>query len=345
MKLLNYMNQGKTYIIAEMSGNHGGKIEKAIDIVHAAAEAGADCLKIQTYTADTITINCRTEPFLVRTGLWQNDYLYDLYNKAYTPWDWTQQIKNEAESLGMDFLSTPFDFSAVNFLENVGIQLYKIASFEIVDIPLIRKVAETGKPMIVSCGMASEEEIKEAVDVAKKAGNENLILLKCCSAYPTDYATMNLRTIIDMREKFDLPVGLSDHSVGTLTDIAAVALGVPVIEKHICLSREDKTVDGAFSLDRDEFKQMVLDVRNTERCLGNVQYGPSDDEMQSYAHRRSLFAVKDIRKGEAFTSENIKSIRPSGGLHTRFYDELINGKKASRDIPFGTPLSWKDVDN
>ena len=244
----------------------------------------------------------------------------------------------------MEFLSTPFDFTAVDFLENVGVGFYKIASFEIIDIPLIRKVAETGKPMIVSCGMASEDEIREAVENVNKAGNKNLILLKCCSAYPTDYATMNLRTIIDMREKFGVPVGLSDHSIGTLTDIAAVALGVPVIEKHICLSREDKTVDGAFSLDKDEFKQMVTDVRNTELSLGGINYGPSADEVQSYAHRRSLFAVKDIKCGESFTPGNIKSIRPACGLHTRYYDELIGGKKASRDIPFGTPLSWEDIE-
>lgn len=344
MKLLDYMHQKKTYIIAEMSGNHGGKIEKALEIVHAAAAAGADCLKIQTYTADTITINCHTEPFLVKTGLWENDYLYDLYTKAYTPWEWTKTIKNEAEKLGMDFLSTPFDFTAVDFLEEAGVQYYKIASFEIIDIPLVRKVAQTGKPLILSCGMASEDEIREAVETVKKTGNENLILLKCCSAYPTDYATMNLRTIIDMQEKFGLPVGLSDHSIGTLTDIAAVALGVPVIEKHICLSREDKTVDGAFSLDKDEFRQMVTDVRNTELSLGEVNYGPSTDEAQSYAHRRSLFAVKDIKAGEAFTPDNIRSIRPACGLHTRYYDELTGGMRASREIPFGTPLSWEDVE-
>ena len=343
MKLLDYLNCKKTYVIAEMSGNHGGRLEKALEIVHAAAEAGADCLKIQTYTADTITINCHTEPFLVKTGLWQNDYLYDLYMKAYTPWDWTRPIKEEAEKLGMDFLSTPFDFTAVDYLEGVGVQYYKIASFEIVDIPLVRKVAQTGKPMIVSCGMASEAEIQEAVDTVKAAGNQNLILLKCCSAYPTDYSTMNLRTIVDMREKFGVPVGLSDHSIGTLTDIAAVALGVPVIEKHICLSREDKTVDGAFSLDKDEFKQLVTDVRNTELSLGGINYGPSADEAQSYAHRRSLFAVKDIKAGEAFTADNIRSIRPACGLHTRYYDELIDGRIAARDIPFGTPLSWEDV--
>lgn len=344
MKLLDYLQEKKTYIIAEMSGNHGGRIEKALDIVHAAAEAGADCLKIQTYTADTITIDCHTEPFLLKTGLWKNEYLYDLYSRAFTPWEWTQQIKEEAEKCGMEFLSTPFDFTAVDFLESVGVQYYKIASFEIVDIPLIRKAAQTGKPMIISCGMASEDEIREAVETVKKTGNEDLILLKCCSAYPTNYTTMHLNTIIDMKEKFGVPVGLSDHSIGTLTDIAAVALGVPVIEKHICLSREDKTVDGEFSLDKDEFKQLVTDVRNTELSLGGVCYGPDAEEAQSYKTRRSLFAVKDIKKGERFNADNIRSIRPSGGLHTRYYDELIAGKVAARGIPFGTPLSWDDVE-
>ena len=343
MKLLEYLEQKKTYLIAEMSGNHGGRIEKALEIVHAAADAGADCLKIQTYTADTITINCRTEPFLLKTGLWQNEYLYDLYSKAYTPWEWTKTIKDEAERLGMDFLSTPFDFTAVDYLENVGVQFYKIASFEIIDIPLIKKVAETGKPVIMSCGMASEEEIKEAVDTVLAVGNRNLILLKCCSAYPTNYATMHLNTILDMRKKYGVPVGLSDHSIGTLADIAAVALGVPVIEKHICLSREDKTVDGAFSLDKYEFKQLVTDVRNTELCLGGISYGPDPEEEQSYKTRRSLFAVKDIKAGEQFTTENIRSIRPSCGMHTRYYEELIGGRVAARDIPFGTPLSWDDV--
>lgn len=345
MKLLDYLNNKKTYIIAEMSGNHGGSLDKALEIVYAAASAGADCLKIQTYTADTITINSHTEPFLIKNGLWKNNYLYDLYTQAYTPWEWTKTIKEETEKLGMDFLSTPFDFSAVDFLEELNVEYYKIASFEIVDIPLIKKVAETGKPMIISCGMASESEIREAVDTVKSANNKNLILLKCCSAYPTDYATMHLSTIIDMRNKYNVPVGLSDHSVGSLADIVAVALGVPVIEKHICLSREDKTVDGAFSLDKDEFKQFVNDVRNAELSMGVPSYGPSNDEMQSYEHRRSLFAIKDIKKGELFTSENIGSIRPACGLHTRYYYNLINGKKASHDISFATPLTWEDIED
>lgn len=343
MKLFDYMQRNKTYVIAEMSGNHGGKLEKALEIVHAAYDAGADCLKIQTYTPNTMTIDCHTEPFLVETGPWRGEYLFDLYSKAYTPWDWTEIIKSETEKLGMDFLSTPFDNSAVDFLEEAGVSFYKIASFEIIDIPLIRKVAQTGKPVILSCGMASEKEIKEAVDTIRQTGNEKVVLLKCCSAYPTDYSVMNLRTISDMREKFGVPVGLSDHSTDTLADIVAVALGVPVIEKHICISKDDKTVDGMFSLDKEEFKKLVLDIRNTELSLGQVKYGPSLSEAQSYAHRRSLFAVKDIKKDELFSADNIRSIRPACGLHTRYYDDLISGRKASRDIPFGKPLSWDDV--
>lgn len=243
----------------------------------------------------------------------------------------------------MDFLTTPFDLTAVDFLEKLNVELYKIASFEVIDIPLIHRVAETGKPLIISCGMASEDEIREAVNTVRETGNSDLVLLKCCSAYPTDVLALNLRTIVDMRERFHVPVGLSAHSLGTLTDIVAVTLGAPVIEKHICLSHEDKTVDEAFSLDGDEFKRSVTDVRNTELSLGGISYGPTSDETQSYAHRRSLFAVKDIKEGEHFTPKNIRSIRPANGLHTRYYEELIGGKKAARDIPFGTPLSWKEV--
>lgn len=343
MKLLDYIRQGKTYIIAEMSGNHGHKISKALEIVHAAAEAGADCLKIQTYTADTITINCRTEHFLVKTGLWRDTYLYDLYTEAFTPWEWTQTIKDEAEKCGLDFLSTPFDSTAVDFLENTGIEFYKIASFEIVDIPLIEKAASTGKPLIISCGMASEEEIREAVEAVKSLGNNNIVLLKCCSAYPTNYETMNLRTIPDMRKKFGVPVGLSDHSAGTLADIAAVALGASVIEKHICLSRADKTVDGEFSLDKEEFKQLVNDIRSAEASLGSLNYEPSPDEMQSFQFRRSLFAVKDIAPGDEITTENIRSIRPGHGIKPKYLKAML-GKKAKSALSYGQPVTKEFYD-
>ncbi len=343
MKLDNYLSQGKTYIIAEMSGNHGGSLDKALAIVHAAAKAGADCLKIQTYTADTITINSHTEPFLLGKGLWENEYLYDLYQKAYTPWEWTGPIMDACRAEGMDFLSTPFDFTAVDFLEQAGIECYKIASFELIDIPLIRRVAQTGKPMIVSCGMGTREEIDEAVRTIRAAGNENFVLLKCCSAYPSDPDTMYLRTIPDMRERFGVPVGLSDHSEGTAAAIIAVSLGAQVIEKHMCLTSEDKTVDSAFSLSAEEFAQLVKDIRRAEKSLGSVHYGPSPEEAESLRIRRSLFAVKDIRKGEPFTAENVRSIRPASGLHTRYYDTLLSGKTASRDIPFGTPLQASDI--
>ncbi|MBQ9643042.1 MAG: pseudaminic acid synthase, partial [Lachnospiraceae bacterium] len=341
---------GKTYIIAEMSGNHGGSLEKALAIVRAAAKAGADCLKIQTYTADTLTIDCRSDLFKVGKGLWEERYLYDLYQEAYTPWEWTPQIKEETERCGMDFLSTPFDFTAIDYLESIGEEFYKIASFEIVDIPLIRRAAQTGKPLVISCGMAQEEEIQEAVDTVRKVRGcaegpvPGLVLLKCCSAYPTDYETMHLLTIPDMKQRFQVPVGLSDHSEGSLGAVAAVALGAQVIEKHICLTSEDKTVDSAFSMSADEFAALVRDIRNTEKALGRVSYGPAPEEASSYALRRSLYAVKDIEAGEPFTAENIRSIRPSGGLHTRYYDELISSGKAARRILFGTPLSREDVD-
>lgn len=344
MKLQEYLAKGKTYIIAEMSGNHGGDRERALELVRAAAGAGADCLKIQTYTADTLTIDAHTDPFLLKKGLWEKEYLYDLYKKAYTPWEWTGAIREEAHRLGMDFLSTPFDFTAVDFLEEEKVDFYKIASFELVDIPLIRKAAMTGKHMVISCGMGSEAEIGEAVKTVFDTGNRNLVLLKCCSAYPTDYETMHLRTIEDMRAKFGVPVGLSDHSEGTLAAVAAVAMGAAVVEKHLCFSKEDRTVDSAFSLSREEFARLVRDIRNTEKALGGVSYGPAEEEKGSYAIRRSLFAVKDIAKGEVFTPENIRSIRPSGGLHTRYYEELLDGRKAAEDIPFGTPLQWEMIE-
>ncbi len=345
MKLQKYLEENKTYIIAEMSGNHGGSLEKALEIVRAAAAAGADCVKTQTYTADTITLNARTKAFYLDGGLWDGSWLYDLYKTAYTPWEWMAAIKEECERQGVDFLSTPFDGTAVDYLESIGEEFYKIASFELVDIPLIKKVAGTGKPVIMSCGMAQKEEIQEALDAVYSTGNRNVVLLKCCSAYPTDFDTMHLHTIPDMAERFGVPVGLSDHSEGSLGPVVAVSLGARVIEKHFCITREDKTADSDFSMTAAEFARMVRDVRNTEKILGSgISYGPSKAEEQMLKLRRSLFASADIRKGEAFTRDNIRSVRPSGGLHTRYYDELTGGKHAARDIPFGTPISWDDVE-
>jgi pseudaminic acid synthase len=344
MKLLDSIRDQKVYIIAEMSGNHGGSLEQALDIVRAAADAGADCLKIQTYTPDTITINCHTAPFLIKTGLWKEEYLYDLYQGAYTPWEWHEAIKSEAEHLGMDFLSTPFDLTAIDFLEDLGVCMYKIASFEAIDIPLIRKAAATGKPLLISTGMANEAEIQEALNTVASVGNSHVVLLKCCSSYPASYDDMNLSTIKDMQQKFAVPIGLSDHSAKSLASIAAVTLGACVVEKHLCLSREDNTVDSAFSLTKEEFADLVRDIRQTSAAIGHPHYGPMESEAQSYEHRRSLFAVAPIAKGEAFTSDNVRSIRPACGLHTRYYDTLLQGCKATDDIPFGTPLALDLID-
>ena len=339
IKLLDFIKQNKTYVIAEMSGNHGGDFNKCVEIIKAAKEAGADCLKIQTYTADTITIDCHNEEFKLNGGLWDGKYLYDLYKQGYTPWEWTKDIKRITEENGMDFLSTPFDFSAVDFLEEIGLEFYKVASMEINDIPLIKKIALTNKPVIISCGMASVEEIREAVDTFRKYSDKEIFLLKCCSAYPSKYDDMNISTIPDMIKRFNTYVGLSDHSSGSIASIVAVASGASVIEKHICLDKKYNTVDSGFSLDKNEFKQLVLDIRNTEKAIGKPTYGPSNDEMNSYKIRRSLYAVKDIKKGEKFTTENIRSIRPSNGLHTRYYDFLIKNGHAKCDIVFGTPLN------
>ena len=339
IKLFDYIKNKKTYIIAEMSGNHGGKLDKALEIINAAHEAGADCVKIQTYTADTITINCHNEEFRCGKGLWEGKYLYDLYTEAHTPWEWTEKLKNETERLGMDFLSTPFDMTAVDYLEKCKLEFYKIASLEIVDLPLIKKVASTGKPVVISCGMASIDEIQEAIDTFKKYSKAEIVLLKCCSAYPSIYEDMNISTIPDMIKRFGVHVGLSDHSSGSIASIAAVVSGACVIEKHFCISKDDNTVDSGFSLDKNEFKELVRDIRNTEKSLGTPFYGCTSSEDGSLKSRRSLYVVKDIKKGEKFTEDNIRSIRPANGLHTRYYDFLIENGHAKCDIKFGTPLS------
>ena len=339
IKLLDYFKNNKTYIIAEMSGNHGGSFDKCVEIIKAAKEAGADCVKIQTYTADTITINSHNPEFKLNGGLWDSKYLYDLYKEGYTPWEWTKDLKLITEENGMDFLSTPFDFSSVDYLEKCNLEFYKIASMEVNDVTLIKKVALTNKPVIISCGMASVEEIQEAIDTFRKYSNQDIVLLKCCSAYPSQYSDMNISTIPDMIKRFSTHVGLSDHSNGSIASITAVASGACVIEKHICLCKEDNTVDSGFSLDRFEFKKLVDDIRNAEKALGKPTYGPSIDETNSYKIRRSLYVVKDMKKGEKFTCDNVRSIRPANGLHTRYYDFLIKNGHAKFDICFGTPLS------
>ncbi|WP_418967033.1 pseudaminic acid synthase [Butyribacter intestini] len=339
MQLFNIINQNKTYIIAEMSANHAGSFERAKEIIHAAKEAGADCIKIQTYTADTLTIDCDNKYFHIDDGTWKGDTLYNLYKKAFTPWEWQADLKNEADKIGIDFLSTPFDNSAVDFLENMGIEFYKIASFELVDIPLIEYVASKGKPIIMSTGMGTLGEIEEAVNAIKRQGNNQIYLLKCSSAYPAISENMNLNTMVNMKQIFGVPVGLSDHSMGSIGAVTAVAMGASIIEKHFCISREIENPDSSFSMEKDEFKKMVDDIRNVEKAKGYIRYGVTDEERDSIIFRKSIFVVKDIKKGEEITKDNVRVIRPGYGLPPKYYNNIL-GKKALEDIERGTPFSF-----
>ena len=324
------------YVIAEMSANHNGSLETAKEMIYAIKETGADCVKVQTYTADTITMDCRNEYFMLNGGTWNGQNLYDLYKTAYMPWEWQEELKKEANKLGLDFFSTPFDPTSVDFLESIGVEFYKIASFEVVDIPLIKKVATTGKPIIMSVGMASLAEIDEAVRIIKSYGNE-LALLKCSSAYPAVPEKMNLRTIQHLKETFKVPVGLSDHSMGSVSAVTAVALGARIIEKHICLSRDFGGPDSSFSMEPKEFKQMVEDVQMAAKAVGDVAYQVSEEEKSNYAVRKSIFVSKDVKKGEILTPDNIRVIRPGYGLSPKFYEDVL-GRKANRDLSFGEPL-------
>lgn len=337
------VSNGGIYTIAEMSANHAGSLDTAMSIIKAAADSGASCLKIQTYTADTITINCHSDLFLVNGGLWDKEYLYDLYSRAYTPWEWQKQIKEECERHGLDFLSTPFDKTAVDFLEGIGCEAYKIASFEIVDIPLIEYTAAKHKPMIISCGMATKDEIREAIEACYRVGNRDVTVLKCCSEYPSNPSNLHLETITDIRETYKVQVGISDHSMGYLADVVAVAKGAKVIEKHFCLSRKIKNADSDFSMEPAEFKEMVEKVNVAAKMLGKSFYGPSIGELEEYKCRRSLFAVAEIKSGEPFTEGNIRSIRPNTGLAPK-YLPLILGKRAKHDISFGTPLTKEMIE-
>ena len=341
-KLFEKINAGEVYIIAEMSANHAGKKENALELIKKAKEVGADCIKIQTYTADTMTIDCNKEPFMIHGGLWDGYNLHDLYKEAYTPWEWQQELKEQAESLGLDFLSTPFDGSSVDFLESIGVDAYKIASFELVDIPLIEYTASKRKPMIISCGMASQEEIQEAVDACTRVGNHQVVLLKCCSEYPANWKDMHLANIPDMKKRFEVPVGLSDHSAGHIAAVVGVSMGACVVEKHMCLSRDIPNPDAAFSMEPEEFKTMVGAISDAIAIKGQVHYGPTPKEIDSLQFRRSLFAVKDIKAGECFTEENVKSIRPSNGLKPKYLKDLL-GTKAKRDIDFGEPIEQNDL--
>jgi pseudaminic acid synthase len=333
-----------TYIIAELSANHNQDFSQAVKIIHAAKDAGADAIKLQTYTPDTITMRSDREEFRIAGGtLWDGRTLHDLYDEAYTPWDWQPKLKRVANDLGLELFSSPFDPSAVDFLEKMDVSVYKVASFEIVDIPLIKKIARTGKPLIISTGMATLEEIDEAVQAARSAGGKEIALLKCTSAYPTSPDEMNLRTIPELGRRFDVPAGLSDHSMGIAAPIAAVALGACIIEKHLTFSRSQKGPDSAFSLEPNEFKSMVEAVRVAERSLGDIHFGPGAHETNSRVFRRSLFVVESLKRGEMFDENNVRSIRPAHGLHTRHFGEVV-GKRAARDIEKGTPLSWDLVE-
>jgi len=330
------------YIIAEMSANHGQDFEQAVKIIEAVATTGADAVKLQTYTPDTLTLKSDKEYFRIQGTLWDGRNLYDLYGEAFTPWEWQPKLKEIANSLGLDLFSSPFDSTAVDFLEAMNVPAYKIASFELVDIGLIQKVARTGKPTIMSTGMATLAEIDEAVRAFREAGGRDLALLKCNSAYPAPPEEMNLRTIPHLAEAFDVVVGLSDHTLGVEVPIASVILGAVIIEKHFTLSRSIPGPDSAFSLEPHEFKKMVEAIRIIEKALGSVSYGVTSKEAESRVFRRSLFVVEDVEAGEKFTDKNVRSIRPSNGLHTRHLPEVL-GQYAAQAIPRGRPLAWNLV--
>ena len=329
------------FIIAEVSGNHGGSLERALQIVDAAAEAGAHAVKLQTYTADTMTLDIGEGEFCVHDpeSLWSGKTLYDLYNEAHTPWEWHSSIFDRCRHHDMVFFSTPFDSTAVDFLETLQVPCYKVASFENTDIQLIRRIAATGKPIILSTGLATAAELDQSVRVAREGGCNNLVLLKCTSAYPASPADCNLRTIPHLAELFDCQVGLSDHTAGIGVAVASVALGATVIEKHITMSRTDGAVDSAFSIEPQELHSLVTETHRAWEALGNVHYGPTPSERPSLQYRRSLYVARDIAQGESFSDDNVRSIRPGLGLPIKDFD-AIRGKVASRDLRRGTPMAW-----
>lgn len=329
------------FIIAEMSGNHNQDINKAFKIIDAIAEAGADAIKLQTYTADTITIDCNNEYFQIKVNnAWRGQTLYDLYQKAYTPWEWQPKLKEYAEDKELILFSTPFDARAVDFLEKMNVGLYKVASFEVVDIPLLERIGKTKKPVIMSRGMASVKEIELALKTLRDFGTPRVAILHCISSYPAKPEEMNLATIPDIKKKFGVTAGLSDHTLGQEISIASVAMGANIIEKHITISRADGGPDAGFSLEPKEFKNLVKSIREVEAAIGIPSYGAGKKESENIVFRKSLFVVRNIKKGERFTKENIRSIRPGYGLEPRYWYDVI-GKKAASDIKKGTPLFWK----
>lgn len=342
-RIFDTIRSGGVYVIAEMSANHGGRLEAALEIVRKAAEAGADCLKIQTYTADSLTIDCDNDYFKIRGGLWDGYKLYKLYQEAGTPYSWHKAIRDECAKCGIDFLSTPFDEAAVDFLEELGVGAYKIASFELNDLMLVEYAAAKGKPMILSCGMASPEEIREAVDACRSAGNNQIVLLKCCSEYPANWKDMHLGNIPDMIARFGVPVGLSDHSAGSLGAVVGVSLGAQVIEKHVRIEGINSP-DSAFSMTMEEFAAMVRDVRNVRPIAAGPDYSLSPREQESTAFRRSLFAVEDIGPGEEITTRNVRSIRPGYGAAPKYLKQML-GKRAAQPIKRGEPITQAFIES
>ena len=332
------------FVVAEMSGNHNQDYGRAIELIHAAGGAGADAVKLQTYTADTMTIDCDDPAFQIHEGtIWDGVTLHQLYSEAYTPWEWQSRLMEEANKLGMECFSAPFDLTSVDFLENLNVPAYKIASYEINDIPLIRKVARLHKPVILSTGVAYPEDIERAFAACRKEGNEDIILLKCVSAYPTPYEEVNLRVIPTLAKTYDCLTGISDHTMGTIVSAGSVALGVKMVEKHLTLRRADGGPDSAFSMEPEEFARMVKDIRIMEKALGSDIYQLTDTQKLEHGGSRSLFVVEDIAAGELLTPQNIRSIRPGNGLcglHTMHYEEVL-GKRARTFLKKGTPLQWE----
>ncbi len=348
---MNYLNidnkvigeDSPVFIIAELSANHLQSYENAVKLIKAAKEAGADAIKLQTYTPDTITLDCDNEYFQIRQGtIWDGTTLYKLYQEAYTPWEWQPKLKKIAEEEGLICFSSPFDNKAVDFLEEMEVPAYKIASFEITDIPFIEYVASKGKPIIMSTGIATLKDIEEALKACKRSGNEQIALLKCTSEYPSPFEAINLKTIPNMLDTFNYTVGISDHTLGTSVSVAAVALGAKIVEKHFTLNRSAGGPDSKFSMEPLEFKNMVKAIREVEKALGTVTYELTEKQLKSREHSRSLFVTKDMKQGEIFTKDNVRSIRPGFGMETKYINDVL-GKKAKGDIKKGTPLYWDKI--
>ncbi|WP_141759798.1 MULTISPECIES: pseudaminic acid synthase [Clostridium] len=336
-------NESNCFIIAEISANHNHNIDIAKKMIREAKKAGADAVKLQTYTADTITLDCYNEYFQINQGtLWDGTTLHNLYKEAYTPWEWHKELMDTAKEEGIICFSSPFDKTAVDFLEKLHVPAYKVASFEITDLPLIKYIAEKGKPIIISTGIATIQEIEDAVDICKSVGNEQIILLKCTSAYPAKLEDMNLKTIPNISDTFDVITGLSDHTLGTTVPVGAVALGAKVIEKHFILDRNMGGPDSAFSLNIDEFAEMVLSIRDIEKALGKVNYTLSQKVLKNREFRRSLFISNDIKEGEVFTERNIRSVRPGFGLSPKYINDIL-GRVCTENLKKGTPLKWKYI--